>query len=916
MRPVLRLLCVAGVVAASGPALVPVLTASPAAAAAAAGSSPAWTAPVKLDSSGAEPGIRIPADGRSAAYVTAPGPSGSNFWRINEAVDSAGNTTLTPSAGVQPDRGTGGGDAEISVGSSVDPKTGCAPIAYSGLHNIDLLDNFTVATSTDCGKTFSLLNPYATQNTLTDRQWQTFDGNVVNHLLYHKVDTGQIVDSRSEDGGQTYLTLGTPSGTVGVIDPQHAFTIQNVKIGNVVTDYSRPIAGTTYPISGEPVHRLWATFAGSRDAADAAAAAASNPTGPSFDHLDTIYVAHSDDGGVTWTDTTSYTTAPTETRELDLIFPVLSVDSAGDLYSAWTDGNLVQYVASKDGGATWTKPYTLTAGEAGAAKTNGTANLFPWIAAGGNGRMDLVWYHGQGGDTTRYRSVGDANTRWTVAFSQLSNAAAGGSGTATPTVEQQSLDVSPVLHTGNVCNNGTTCGITDTGDRTLLDYFQVAVDGQGRANIAYADDQGSAGTSHVEYIRQNSGRSLVNGSRITPNTFAVAGPSCTPDGTITDPAGDATGAAVVSSTPAPSQDDLDVRRGYISTAGSGAAQTLTTHVDVTNLGTTGGQYFRFYFSYGSTSYLTTASRTAAGVTSYALEANGATSATSLKAITGSFDAAKNEVTATFSLADFNSTAKPSTPLANGASLGGLQVLGQRNTGTATLTADTANGACPYVVGTAALPAPIPSAPASASATGSASPAASTSGIPSLGSRKAITLTTSTPTIQAGSTATLVGRGAANQPYSLKCYTRPSTRYTAARSGSFDAAGDPVTFRLSLGRNTRCFLAYVINPIEGPSGSLVVNVETVLSLSTVRQDLRSYLFQGRNLPRAAGQLITLYRVDSAGREIRTSNLTTDDSGIYRVTRTFTGSGTFRFTVRTSQTNNNAAGHSNTISVSVH
>jgi hypothetical protein len=57
------------------------------------------------------------------------------------------------------------------------------------------------------------------------------------------------------------------------------------------------------------------------------------------------------------------------------------------------------------------------------------------------------------------------------------------------------------------------------------------------------------------------------------------------------------------------------------------------------------------------------------------------------------------------------------------------------------------------------------------------------------------------------------------------------------------------------------------------------------------------------------------VDSFGNEIRTSNLVTDASGIYRVTRTFTGTGTFQFRVRTPQTNDNAAGVSNTITVAI-
>jgi hypothetical protein len=185
-----------------------------------------------------------------------------------------------------------------------------------------------------------------------------------------------------------------------------------------------------------------------------------------------------------------------------------------------------------------------------------------------------------------------------------------------------------------------------------------------------------------------------------------------------------------------------------------------------------------------------------------------------------------------------------------------------------------------------------------------------------GGRAALTLTVNTPTIPAGSTARLTATGAANEAYQLMCYTRPSTTYVVARSGAFSATADPVTFTLSLGRNTRCFIQYATTPTQGASGSVVVNVTTVLSLSTVRTGVRTYIFQGRNLPRVAGQLITLYRVDSAGNEIRTSNLVTDSSGIYRVTRTFTGTGTFQFLVRTSQTLNNAAGHSNTITVAVH
>jgi hypothetical protein len=110
--------------------------------------------------------------------------------------------------------------------------------------------------------------------------------------------------------------------------------------------------------------------------------------------------------------------------------------------------------------------------------------------------------------------------------------------------------------------------------------------------------------------------------------------------------------------------------------------------------------------------------------------------------------------------------------------------------------------------------------------------------------------------------------------------------------------------------------YVTNPTQGASEQVVINVNTVLSLSAIRKGTRTYEFRGRNLPRVPGQLITLYRVDNTGKEIRTSNLKTDSSGIYTVTRKFTGNGTFHFLVRTSKTNDNAPGHSNTITTNIH
>jgi hypothetical protein len=141
----------------------------------------------------------------------------------------------------------------------------------------------------------------------------------------------------------------------------------------------------------------------------------------------------------------------------------------------------------------------------------------------------------------------------------------------------------------------------------------------------------------------------------------------------------------------------------------------------------------------------------------------------------------------------------------------------------------------------------------------------------------------------------------------------------------------VEFTVFPGRNTRCYVQYLNDPSTG-SNSAVINVHTALSLSAYRDGVRQYHFQGTNLPRRAGQLITLYRFarkdnngfcDPAAEPgdfngastdpncigIRTATATTNSSNVWRIDRTFTGSGQFVFVARTSQTLENAAGISN-------
>ncbi len=670
--------------------------------------------PMVLAGGGAEPSIRVPADGRSAAYVSAPTGLGSNFWRITKKRNHDGTVTFRQGPVMQPDLGTGGGDSEISVGDLTQSSKGCLPIAYSGLHNIDLLDNFTVATSTDCGKSFALANPFGTENTLTDRQWQVFDGSHTNFLIYHLVSTGQIVVSVSPDSGQHYVSLGA-SNANGIIEPQLlAQSGANQQIGNIIVNHAERIKGVTNVVSGEPVHAMYAIF-GIAD--DAGIAAQSNLPGATYNGLDAIYVGKSVDGGVTWTDTKVFNVDPASKRELNMLFPVISADSAGNLYAAWSDTYKIEYSVSTDHGAHWSKPFQVNrdnrgVGPHGSSKPDpGKADVFPWIGAGGDGLLDVVWYHGEGGapdSNLAYRDPGDAKTTWTVAFAQLGRATATKHGAAAPHVLTYSDAITPVIHHGDICQNGTLCSLVpvpgapfSTGDRSLLDFFQVAIDKEGRANLAIADNGKAPGQMFSAFTQQLTGYSITTGRPLKALRVRYPKVNCDVLGTFTDPEGDATEYGV-SDTPAPSQDGIDIRRGYVTW--DSARRVATFHVQVQDLsaslpaGST-GQILRFYFGWAGKGYGVEGSRDATTGTSFALLSHGTGLAgTIYEGLKGTFDDQANEMRVAVPADVFTKVTDPAfkaPALRSGGEITGPAGETRRSYPAALApVADTATGVCP------------------------------------------------------------------------------------------------------------------------------------------------------------------------------------------------------------------------------
>jgi hypothetical protein len=595
----------------------------------------AFTPPLPLPGGGAEPSIRNAPDATYAAYISAPTGVGSNFWFVNEIKNADGSLSFKPNLRSF-DEGTGGGDSDIAVGNKVDPTTGCDPLVFSGLHNIDLLVNFTTSYSTDCGRGWASPNLFAVQNVGDDRQWMTFDGSKTVFLIFHKVDTSQIVVTQSLDGGATYTSFD-PSGATGIIDAATMPSVFNTnQIGNITVDYTQPTGGT-YP-NGEPIHALYAIFAGPKDAADNAAAQTDYNTG--YNHNDAMYVAKSTDGGHTWVDTQIFSVDPSTHRELNMLFPVVAVDSAGTVYAAWSDGYKVQYSFSKDHGATWSKAYQVNPDNRGATPDAGHADVFPWIAAGSTGKLDVVWYQGSGGDTSGYRDpgtaanadTGDPGTNWTVAFAQLFNAnVADATGNPTPKVTVLDQDVSGVIHNGDICQNGLNCDPAGVGippgNRTLLDFFEVSVDKLGRANIAYASDYdassgASTGTATVMYARQNGGLSAATGKAVTvQNVVPLAvnnGTSC-PGPQVLDPTGDAYASLQIGADPlGGSLDTFDITAVRFTTPDASNLQVALTLNNLSAIPATGtaASLWRVFWTYNGTVYVVRATSNGPGLQYY------------------------------------------------------------------------------------------------------------------------------------------------------------------------------------------------------------------------------------------------------------------------------------------------------------
>ena len=459
---------------------------------------PSGSSPLAFIVGGAEPGDRVDSQGTIYVESIRGVPGGVDLWRWNESIDGAPNAngTLPFKYEGQPDNcgilsltgggcvnnvgsptnlglAPGGGDADIAV-NAPDPNNSAIPnLAFTSL---TLAPGVTATNSRNRGDTFfTPPNVVAALVPGDDRMWNDAvnDASTV-YIAYHDLATFNINVQRSNNGGLTYtaglgeaIDAATLPAAGSLAPTSSANTAAQIKVDN-----------SACPSKGN----LYVGFTAPDNAIENA------NSGPQR----SVYVGVSTDAGLgaatfTFTDHKVFTSpigSQGATHGNNNIFPALAVDNFGNVYTVWSDNQNILLSSSSNLGVTWTPAVRVNS-----ASTVGKSNVFPWVAADAYGHVVVTWLGssiaGNSNDVaTMQPACADGTTdcwaQWNVYAAESVNGNA-----LVPSFTQHAAS-DHIIHSGTICTSGTGCSGDDS--RSLADFFQVALDPQHRANIAYADD--------------------------------------------------------------------------------------------------------------------------------------------------------------------------------------------------------------------------------------------------------------------------------------------------------------------------------------------------------------------------------------------------------------------------------------------
>jgi hypothetical protein len=518
---------------------------------------------------GFEESIRLDPTDPNRIYTSAPGTASADTSWIWHSLD--GGKTFKWVVGAAPLEGKvtschGGGDTELLV-----------DIAGHLYFNDLTLANFSTSRSDDFGASFTCSNT-GVPDTAVDRQWYAVDGDPVNggslYLTNDEIGPGGVTCGTTP-GNNVLVMYRSPAASGLGATAGITFGIAN-KItmvgscdeGIMGNDEVSPIATTlgqpNTPALPAAVKHIYvihdnATFNKilmGRCFPVAFGAPVANVSDPSGLNCTDLLVSDLNQGGG------SYKTGGS--------FPTMAIDKGGNLYAVWeqapidANGNIIgdtvlKYSYSTDQGNTWlTPPIQIDAsGSADGVLHN---NVFAWIAAGDDGRVNIAWYGTPALSNPNDQTCGvnaplppaqgkningpdSVDGLWSLWMVQSTNAHA-----ASPTFTV------PVRASGHHVHRGSVQTVMggQCGNRALGDFFQLRTGPQGEAHLSYVDSDHILGAAagHAMYVRQNAGTGLYAASS------PINTPGIAPFNGVSDVSGD--GKYEVAGTSSANMPQLDI----------------------------------------------------------------------------------------------------------------------------------------------------------------------------------------------------------------------------------------------------------------------------------------------------------------------------------------------------------------------
>ncbi len=403
---------------------------------------------------------------------------------VAKSTDSGASFHIVSPNGLRPNpAATGGGDSDIIT----DDKGNAYFTDLEGLVAVG------VAVTNDGGNNWRE-NFLSSSLPLDDRQWLAVD----NGLTSSAQDNTIFLTYRQIPGGSQVLSS---PGSTGPTDPVGGFVYTNA-------------ATTNFVATGAPCGRL--TF-------DPVLRNLYLPCIKS-DHVE-IAKAHVNPGQRTGLQFSLVETPSSPGGSVGHLFASLAVDRAGNMYVAWVDtkNNNVYLSVSANAGSNWSLPLQVNGDPA-------NTNVMPWAIAGAPGIVDIVFYGTSArGDPNLFPSwlnnrQAATAFKWFTYFVQVQGATTG-----TPTIFQVQASEHPTDY-GQLCTQGLGC-TTSGGDRTLADFFSVALDANGAARIVIDDLTNQHHGAALFELTQVAGPSAY-GTTLTPQFPNIATG-------VTDPSGDA-----------------------------------------------------------------------------------------------------------------------------------------------------------------------------------------------------------------------------------------------------------------------------------------------------------------------------------------------------------------------------------------